>query len=71
MLAPGVDFLTDEFARVLDKSGNPIHGLFAGGNASVARLDTEGAGTTIGPAMTEGFIAATSMLSLASNANYH
>ena len=31
----------------------------------------EQAGIKFGPAMTEGFIAATSMLSLASNANYH
>ncbi|EGU72403.1 hypothetical protein FOXB_17088 [Fusarium oxysporum f. sp. conglutinans Fo5176] len=49
--------LTDEFARVLGKSGIAIPGLYAGGNASVALLESQGAGTTLAPAMTEGFIA--------------
>ncbi|RKL22158.1 hypothetical protein BFJ72_g14724 [Fusarium proliferatum] len=56
--------LTDEFARVLRKNGDVIHGLFAGGNASAALLGSQGAGTTLAPAMTEGFIAVTYMLSL-------
>ncbi|KAF5704086.1 3-oxosteroid 1-dehydrogenase [Fusarium globosum] len=48
---------TDQFARVLRDDGSVISGLFAGGNASVALLGTQGAGTTLAPAMTEGFIA--------------
>ncbi|GKU16082.1 unnamed protein product [Fusarium langsethiae] len=63
--------VTDELARVLDRRGNPIHGWFAGGNASISRLDTEGAGTTIGPAMTEGFVAATHIQSAANIAKHH
>jgi 3-oxosteroid 1-dehydrogenase len=61
--------LTDEFARVLRKSGDVIHGLFAGGNASVALLDSQGAGTTLAPSMIEGFIAVNCILSQASGAN--
>ncbi|KAL7754917.1 hypothetical protein ACKLNR_015257 [Fusarium oxysporum f. sp. zingiberi] len=61
--------LTDEFARVLRKNGDVIDGLFAGGNASAALLESQGAGTTLAPAMTEGFIAVTYMLSLASAAS--
>jgi 3-oxosteroid 1-dehydrogenase len=48
---------TDQFARVLRADGSVISGLFAAGNASVALLGTQGAGTTLAPAMTEGFIA--------------
>ncbi|EGU86434.1 hypothetical protein FOXB_03048, partial [Fusarium oxysporum f. sp. conglutinans Fo5176] len=54
--------LTDEFARVLGKSGIAIPGLFAGGNASVALLESQGAGTTLAPAMTEGFIAVNKLI---------
>ncbi|KAF9783076.1 hypothetical protein IL306_009731, partial [Fusarium sp. DS 682] len=36
--------LTDEFTRVLSKSGKVIPGLFAAGNASVALLESQGAG---------------------------
>ncbi|KAK2671586.1 FAD-dependent oxidoreductase 2, FAD binding domain [Fusarium oxysporum f. sp. vasinfectum] len=36
--------LTDEFARVLGKSGIAIPGLYAGGNASVALLESQGGG---------------------------
>lgn len=52
--------LTDEFARVLDKQGHPIRGLYAGGNAtaSVMGQTYPGPGSTIGPAMVFGFIAA-------------
>ncbi|KAF5962907.1 3-oxosteroid 1-dehydrogenase [Fusarium bulbicola] len=56
---------TDQFARVLREDGTVISGLFAGGNASVALLGTQGAGTTLAPAMTEGFIAVGCMQGLA------
>jgi len=52
--------LTDEFARVLRADGQPIAGLYACGNTSAAVMGPSypGAGSTIGPAMTFGFIAA-------------
>ena len=51
--------LTDEFARVLDKKGKPIEGLYAAGNtsASVMGHTYPGPGSTIGPAMVFGMIA--------------
>ncbi len=51
---------TDERARVLHTSGSPIPGLYAAGNASAAVMGHSyaGAGATIGPAMTFGYIAA-------------
>ena len=51
--------LTDEHARVLDKKGNPIPGLYAAGNssASVMGHTYPGPGSTIGPAMVFGMIA--------------
>jgi 3-oxosteroid 1-dehydrogenase len=51
--------LTDEFARVLDTEGTVIDGLYAGGNttASVMGRTYPGPGSTIGPAMTFGYIA--------------
>lgn len=50
---------TDEYARVLDASGHCIDGLYAAGNdmASIMGGDYPGGGTTIGPAMTFGYIA--------------
>ncbi len=50
----------DEFARVLDTGGNVIPGLYATGNCSGAVMGDSypGAGSTIGPAMTFGYIAA-------------
>lgn len=50
----------DARARVLDKSGTPIPGLYAAGNnAGTPFGDTyPGAGATIGPGMTFGYVAA-------------
>ncbi len=52
--------VTDENARVLDAHGEPLSGLYAIGNtaASVMGGSYPGAGATIGPAMTFGFVAA-------------
>jgi len=51
---------TDERARVLRPDGTPIAGLYAAGNASASVMGHSyaGAGATIGPAMTFGYIAA-------------
>lgn len=53
-------FLTDERARVLGQGNAPIEGLYAIGNgsASVMGKSYPGAGSTLGPAMTFGYIAA-------------
>jgi 3-oxosteroid 1-dehydrogenase len=50
----------DERARVLREEGTPIAGLYAAGNASASVMGHSyaGAGATIGPAMTFGYIAA-------------
>src|SRR5690606_37123870 len=50
----------DEFARVLSTAGEPISGLYAIGNnaASVMGESYPGAGSTLGPAMTFGYVAA-------------
>jgi len=55
--------LTDEHARVLREDGTPIRGLYAAGNASASVMGHSyaGAGATIGPAMTFGYIAARTM----------
>ncbi|MEW2402846.1 3-oxosteroid 1-dehydrogenase [Streptomyces sp. NPDC046862] len=52
--------LTDARARVLRPDGSVIPGLYAAGNASAAVMGRSyaGAGSTIGPAMTFGYIAA-------------
>ncbi|MEU7055034.1 3-oxosteroid 1-dehydrogenase [Streptomyces sp. NPDC046197] len=51
---------TDPRARVLRADGSAIPGLYAAGNASAAVMGRSyaGAGSTIGPAMTFGYIAA-------------
>jgi 3-oxosteroid 1-dehydrogenase len=51
---------TDARARVLREDGSVISGLYAAGNASAAVMGRSyaGAGSTIGPAMTFGYIAA-------------
>ena len=50
----------DGNARVLDKNGRPIEGLYACGNdlASIFKGTYPGPGTTLGPAITFGFQAA-------------
>jgi len=52
--------LTDQFARVLRSDGSIIEGLYAAGNctASVMGRRYVGAGASIGPSMTFGYIAA-------------
>jgi 3-oxosteroid 1-dehydrogenase len=52
--------VTDARARVLRSDGSVIPGLYAAGNASAAVMGHSyaGAGSTIGPAMTFGYIAA-------------
>jgi 3-oxosteroid 1-dehydrogenase len=55
--------VTDEHARVLREDGTVIPGLYAAGNASSAVMGHSyaGAGATIGPAMTFGYLAALDM----------
>ncbi len=52
--------VTDEHSRVLKEDGRPIPGLYAAGNtsSSVMGRTYPGAGGTIGPALTFGFLAA-------------
>jgi 3-oxosteroid 1-dehydrogenase len=52
--------VTDEAARVLRADGSVIHGLYAVGNCSAAVMGRTyaGAGATLGPAMTFGYLAA-------------
>jgi 3-oxosteroid 1-dehydrogenase len=52
--------VTDEYARVLREDGSPIEGAYAIGNTSASVMgDTyPGPGSTLGPAMTFGYVAA-------------
>ncbi|MNR31445.1 3-oxosteroid 1-dehydrogenase [compost metagenome] len=52
--------LTDVHARVLREDGTPITGLYAIGNSAASMMGRTypGAGSTIGPAMVFGFLAA-------------
>jgi len=54
---------TDADARVLDRDGRPIPGLYAAGNdnASIMGGNYPGGGITLGPAMTFGWVAARRM----------
>ena len=60
---------TDARARVLRPDGTPIPGLYAAGNASASVMGHSyaGAGATIGPAMTFGYIAALDLTPDAAN----
>lgn len=51
---------TDERARVIDEKGSPIRGLYAIGNNAASAMGESypGAGVTIGPALTFGYLAA-------------
>ncbi len=59
--------LTDEYARVLRPDGTIVSGLYAVGNTSAPVMGRSyaGAGATIGPAMTFGFVAAKHLASQA------
>ncbi|MFD1959344.1 FAD-binding protein [Novosphingobium panipatense] len=59
----------DAQARVLDGAGNAIPGLYAAGNNAASPFgDTyPGAGATIGPAMTFGYVAANAIAERAFN----
>lgn len=60
---------TDEYARVLREDGTVIPGLYAVGNTSAPVMGRSyaGAGATIGPAMTFGFVAANHIAAHAAN----
>lgn len=56
--------MTNEHAQVMDESDAPIPGLYAVGNTAASAMGESypGAGVTIGPALTFGYIAAGHML---------
>jgi 3-oxosteroid 1-dehydrogenase len=62
--------VADEQARVLREDGSVIAGLYATGNCSAAVMGKTyaGAGSTLGPAMTFGYVAAKSMAASAASA---
>ena len=51
--------VTDEHGRALDRNGNPIAGLYAAGNSSASVMGRAypGGGSTLGSAMTFGYLA--------------
>jgi len=52
--------LTDQFARALDGDGQPVEGMYAAGNCTASVMGSSGypgPGSTLGPAMTFGYIA--------------
>src|SRR6185295_16883916 len=55
--------LTDAYGRVLKADGVPFQGLYAIGNTAASMMGTKypGAGSTIGPSMVFGYIAANHM----------
>jgi 3-oxosteroid 1-dehydrogenase len=57
----------DEHARVLDRQGDPIPGLYAAGNSSASVFGDcyPGSGGTLGPALTFAFIAANNIATAA------
>jgi succinate dehydrogenase/fumarate reductase flavoprotein subunit len=63
-IGASIGLVTDENARVLDSSREPVPGLYACGNDmdSIMAGIYPGPGITIGPAMTFGYIAAKHML---------
>jgi 3-oxosteroid 1-dehydrogenase len=65
--------VTDEKARALRPDGSVIEGLYAAGNASAAVMGHTyaGAGATIGPAMTFGYIAALDLAARARSSGRH
>jgi 3-oxosteroid 1-dehydrogenase len=62
---------TDEYARVLRPDGTVVRGLYAVGNTAAPMMGRSyaGAGATIGPAMTFGFVAAKHLATQALNSH--
>jgi 3-oxosteroid 1-dehydrogenase len=65
--------VTDEHGRALRPDGSVIEGLYAAGNASAAVMGHTyaGAGSTIGPAMVFGYLAALDIAARAANTTAH
>jgi 3-oxosteroid 1-dehydrogenase len=65
--------VTDEHGRALRPDGSVIEGLYAAGNASAAVMGHTyaGAGSTIGPAMVFGYLAAIDIAERAANTTAH
>ncbi len=63
----------DEYARVLRRDGTVLRGLYAVGNTSAPVMGRSyaGAGATIGPAMTFGYVAAKHLAAQARNRPYN
>jgi len=59
-LATFAGLATDSHSRVLSRDGSAMEGLYAAGNDALSVLggDYVGAGTTLGPGMTFGYLAA-------------